>query len=157
MIGAIAGIKTVEGLAQNKATPYIIGGIIIFSLGLTYFGIIRPILCATGVSDCKKGKKIRDIMSYKGFDPNFSRSSKVTLSHDRAKQLAHQIYDSAGVFNDQEGGFYSALEEAGSADNLSLIARMFSAIHKKSLAQYITYYLDDADEVERIKDILKSY
>jgi len=157
MVGAIAGAKAVEGLAQNKATPYIIGGIIIVGMGLTYFGIIRPILCATGVADCKKSKKIRDIMSYKGFDPNYSRPSKVSLSHDRAKQLAKQIYDSGGVFNDDEGGFYSALEEAGSADNLSLIARMFSAKHKQSLAEYITYYLDDADEVERIKDILKSY
>ena len=157
MVGAIAGAKAAEGLAQNKATPYIIGGVVLVGLGLTYFGIVRPILCATGVADCKKGKKMRDIMNYKGFDPNYSRPSKVTISHDRAKKLAKQIKDSGGVFNDDEGGFYSALEEAGSADNLSLIARMFAAKYKKSLAEYITYYLDDAGEMERIKDIINSY
>ena len=154
---ALAGQQAVEGLAKNKATPYIIGSVILIGLGLTYFGVVRPILCATGVSDCKKGEKLRETMSYKGFDPNYSRPSKVTISHGRAKQLAQQIYKSGGIFNDDEGGFYSALEEAGSADNLSLIARMFSAKHKKSLADYITYYLDDADEIERVKDILKSY
>lgn len=157
MVGAIAGAKAAEGLAKNKATPYVIGGVVLLGLGLTYFGVVRPILCATGVADCKKGKKMRDIMNYKGFDPNYSRSSKVSISHDRAKKLAKQIKDAGGVFNDDEGGFYSVLEEAGSADNLSLIARMFTAKYKKSLAEYITYYLDDKGEMERIKDIINSY
>ncbi|MBQ21676.1 MAG: hypothetical protein CMD31_13055 [Flavobacteriales bacterium] len=157
MTSTITGVKTVEGLARNKATPYIIGGVVLVGLGLTYFGIVRPILCATGIADCKKGKKMRSIMSYKGFDPNYSRQGKVTISHDRAKKLAEQLYDSGGVFNDDEGGFYSALEEAGNADNLSLIARMFAAKYKKSLAEYITYYMDDAREMQRIKDIINSY
>jgi|GEM_PF-1769283 hypothetical protein len=157
MTSTITGVKTVEGLARNKATPYIIGGVVLVGLGLTYFGIVRPILCATGIADCKKGKKMRSIMSYKGFDPNYSRQGKVTISHDRAKKLAEQLYDSGGVFNDDEGGFYSALEEAGNADNLSLIARMFAAKYKKSLAEYITYYMDDAGEMQRIKDIINSY
>lgn len=151
------GVRAAEGLARNKATPYIIGGVVLLGMGLTYFGIVRPILCATGVADCKKGKKMRGIMNYKGFDPNYSRPSKITISHDRAKKLAEQIYDSGGVFNDDEGGFYSALEEAGNADNLSLIARMFTAKYKKSLAEYITYYMDDAGEMERITDIINSY
>ena len=151
------GVTAAEGLARNKATPYIIGGVVLLGMGLTYFGIVRPILCATGVADCKKGKKMRGIMNYKGFDPNYSRPSKITISHDRAKKLAEQIYDSGGVFNDDEGGFYSALEEAGNADNLSLIARMFTAKYKKSLAEYITYYMDDAGEMERITDIINSY
>jgi hypothetical protein len=34
---------------------------------------------------------------------------------------------------------------------------MFSAMEYGSLAEYITYYLDDADEVARVKDILESY
>ncbi|MCI5054607.1 MAG: hypothetical protein MRY83_00795 [Flavobacteriales bacterium] len=157
MVGAVAGAKAVEGLSQNKATPYIIGGIILVGIGITYFGVIRPILCKTGIADCKSSKKIRDIMSYKGFDPNYARPEKVTLSHDRAKQLATQIYDAGSWYNDDEGAIYSALEEAGSADNLSLISRMFSAMKYGSLAEYITYYLDDADEVARVKDILESY
>ena len=96
-------------------------------------------------------------MSYKGFDPNYARPEKITLSHDRAKQLATQIYDAGSWYNDDEGAIYSALEEAGSADNLSLISRMFSAMKYGSLAEHITYYLDDADEVARVKDILESY
>ena len=82
---------------------------------------------------------------------------QITSVHDRAKQLATQIYDAGSWYNDDEGAIYSALEEAGSADNLSLISRMFSAMKYGSLAEYITYYLDDADEVARVKDILESY
>ena len=86
MVGAVAGAKAVEGLSQNKATPYIIGGIILVGIGITYFGVIRPILCKTGIADCKSSKKIRDIMSYKGFDPNYARQG---LGKALMQQLIH--------------------------------------------------------------------
>ena len=96
-------------------------------------------------------------MKYKGFDPNYYRPTKVTISSDRAKKLADQLYRAGGLFNDDEGAFYSALEQAGSADNLSYIAKLFAIRHGQSLAEYITYYLDDMTESDRIKDILKTY
>jgi hypothetical protein len=111
----------------------------------------------TGTIKCKKDKKALSIMSYKGFDPNYYRPTKVTISSHRAKELADQIYDSGGTFNDDEGGFFSALEAAGSADNLSYISKMFLIRHKQSLAEYITYYLDDAVESDRIKDIIETH
>jgi hypothetical protein len=157
MVGALAGAKAVEGLAQNKATPYVIGGVLLLVSGVAYFGIIRPILCKTGVVSCKNDKKILDLMKYKGFNPNYSRPSKTTISHSRAKKLAKKIKEAGGFFNDDEGGFYSVLEEIGSADNLSLVARMFSAKKYGSLAEYVMDHLDETEEIKRVKDILNSY
>ncbi len=157
MIGAIAGAKAAEGLAQNKATPYVVGGIVILALGFSYFGIIRPIMCKVGLASCKNDKKILDLMKYKGFNPDYARPSKTTISHDRAKTLAKKIYKAGGFFNDDEGGFYSVLEEIGSADNLSLVSRMFTAKKYGSLAEYIMDHLDDTEEIKRVKDILNSY
>ncbi len=157
MIGAIAGAKAAEGLAQNKATPYIVGGILLLISGVAYFGVIRPILCKTGIASCKNDKKILDLMKYKGFNPDYARPSKTTISHERAKTLAKKIYKAGGFFNDDEGGFYSVLEEIGSADNLSLVSRMFTAKKYGSLAEYIMDHLDETEELKRVKDILNSY
>ena len=151
------GAQAIEGLSKNKAAPYVIGGVVIIGLGIAYFGVIKPVLCSFGVMECKKDKKIRDLMSYKGFDPNYSNPSRTTISHARAKQLAIKLYRAGNLFNDNEGAFYAVLEEAGSADNLSLISRMFTAKTGGSLAEHITYYMDDARELERIKDIINSY
>lgn len=149
--------KAAEGFAQNKATPYLIGGLVIAGGVLAYVAVVRPILCMTGAVKCKKDKKALNIMKYKGFDPNYYRPTKVTISPHRAKELADQIHDSGGFFNDDEGGFYAALEEAGNADNLSYISKMFSIRHRQSLAEYITYHLDDAAESDRIKDIIETH
>ena len=157
MVQAMMASKAVEGLAQNKATPYIIGGLVIAGGILTYMAVVRPILCMTGTVKCKKDKKALNIMKYKGFDPNYYRPTKVSISSHRAKELADQIYNSGGIFNDDEGGFYSALEEAGNADNLSYISKMFFIRHGQSLAEYITYYMDDAAEQDRIRDIIESH
>lgn len=157
MVGTVAAVKTVDSLAKNKMTPFLLAGVVLLGAGIGYFGIVRPILCKVKVLDCNKNKSSRKLMSYKGFDPNYSRHDKVTLSHDRAKGLAKQIYKAAGFFNDDEAGFYAALEEAGSADNLSLVSRMFSAMYKKSLAEYITSHLKSQAEQGRIRDIINSY
>ncbi|MBL4574818.1 MAG: hypothetical protein JKY51_01800 [Opitutaceae bacterium] len=157
MVGAIAGAKAVEGLAQNKATPYVIGGLVLLTLGASYFLVIRPVMCKVGLASCKNDKKILDLMKYKGFNPNYSRPSKTTISHERAKKLALKIKDAGSFFNDDEGAFYSVLEEIGSADNLSLVSRMFTAKKYGSLAEYITNYLDETEEIKRVKDILNSY
>jgi hypothetical protein len=96
-------------------------------------------------------------MKYKGFNPDYSSAFRTTISVARAKELAVKIKNAGGYINDTEGDFYSVLEEAGSADNLSLISRMFTAKKFGSLADHITNYLDDKEELKRVQDILESY
>lgn len=153
----LVAAKAVEGLAQHKATPYLIGGLVLTGLGLMYYFVLRPVLCLTGKVTCKGDKKALDIMKYKGFDPNYYRPLKVTLSAQRAKELADQLYDAAGWLNDDEGRLYSALEQAGSADNLSFIAKMFAIRHGRSLAEHLTEHMGSAAEMQRIKDIIDSH
>ena len=157
MVQAMMAGKAVEGIAKNKATPYIIGGVVLVGLGITYFGLIRPLFCFTGVLDCKADKMGRSVMNHNGFDPNYGVPSKTTMTHDRAKVLADKIYEAGGSFNDKEGDFYSAMQEAGSSHNLSLISRMFSVKYNESMGEYITNYLDEKDELDKIDNILNKY
>ncbi len=157
MMQAVVASKAVEDLAQNKIIPYIIGGLVISGLAVTYFAIVKPALCMTGFKKCNKDKKALGIMNYKGFDPSFYNPTKVTISAHRAKELADQLYDAGGFINDDEGAFYAALEEAGNAHNLSFISKMFAIRKEQSLAEFVAYHLADAAEVERIKDILKTH
>ena len=157
MVQALVASKAVEELSKNKATPYVIGGLVLLSLGVTYFVIVRPILCLTGMKTCKKDKKALNIMSFKGFDPGYYRPEELTISPARAKKLADRLYHAGGFFNDDEGSIYGALEEAGNAHNLSYISKLFAIRHDRSLAEFLTYHLDDAAETDRIKDILATF
>lgn len=148
-----------EKALNSKATPYLIGGGVLLTIGLGALAYYRyrSFMCKINPFASCNDKKIRDVMKYKGFNPEYSRSSHTTISHARAKALATKIKKAGGKFNDDEGAFYSVLEEAGSADNLSLISRMFTAQRYGSLSEHITYYLDDKEELKRIQDILESY
>ena len=148
-----------EKALNSKAVPYVIGGAVIIGIGaiaLTYFKLYKPFMCKVGLADCNS-KKINDIVKYKGFNPDYANTLKTTISVDRAKELAKKIKDAAKFWDDDEGGFYSVLEEAGSPHNLSLISRMFAAQKWGSLADHITKYMDEEKELKRIKTIIENY
>ncbi len=147
---AIANMETRDKL--------ILAGVGVVVLGVAYFGIVRPTLKTLGVIPDKKAiKNLAQIKDYKGFDPTYHSPSKVTLSADRAKILADQVWNATGWVNDKEDLFLSALTEVGTADNLSYLAKIFSIRHSASLGDHYGYYMDDKTEVERIKDILMTY
>lgn len=152
MIQALVAQKALD----HKATPYLIGGVLLVGFGVSFW-FMRKTLCATGLISCKKDKTQLNLMSYKGFDPNYYRPEKITISHPHAQKLAVKMKNAKGLINDDEGAIYSVLEEAGNANNLSLVAHYFNLKGFGSLSEFITYYMQDEKELKRIKDILKSY
>ena len=159
MIQAAIAQQALDKASKSKVTPYIIGGVILIGIGtaaVVYFKVYKPMLCKIGLADCTSGK-VREIVKYKGFDPDYASTFNITLSIDRAKTLAQKIKDAGRWYGDKEEDFYQVLREAGSAHNLSLIARMFAAKNWGSLADHITEYMGTEQELKRIKDIIDNY
>jgi hypothetical protein len=76
---------------------------------------------------------------------------------NKAKELAGQAYSSSWALNDDEGSLYAVLQEAGSPDNLSTIAKAYQIRYKTSMGEMYGNALNDLEEVKRVKDILMSY
>lgn len=139
----------------------VIAGLGLAGIAIVYFGIARPVLCKLRVVDCKKqheeDQQIIQNFDNKGFDPEYWRNRNVSLSWERAKQLAENVYKAGGFFNDDEGTFYSVLQEAKTYANLSFIAYNFQNKYKESLAEWYAYYLSGAEEQQKIKTILAEF
>lgn len=156
MIPQVMAANAAGKLAQNKATPYVVGGIVLVALGLTYFGVVRPILCFTGIVSCKSDKLSKELVALKAFDPNYGNPALVTITHDNAKKIADDIYDAINWYNDKESEIYNSLQQAGSTHNLSLVSRMFAAKYNESMVEYISGRLN-SDEMEKVQEIIKKY
>lgn len=136
----------------------LIAGIGLAGLAILYFGVARPVLCKLRVVNCKKqnqnDQQILQNFDNKGFDPEYWRNRTVTMSWERAKQLAENVHAAGGFFNDEEGVFYALLQEAKTYTNLSFIAYNFQNKYKESLAEWYAYYLDGPDEQLKLQTIL---
>lgn len=147
------------GVGGSRVGDYVTIGIVgIGVVAIAYFGIIRPTLKTVGIIPDKKAiKNLAQIKDYKGFDPTVYDQKRVTLSPEAAKELASQIYNSVGNFNDDEEAMLGALQQIGSYNNLSYTSKVFYNRYQKSLGDYIGKYYGSASEVDRIKQILMSY
>ena len=164
MVGKLIASDVAGGLAKNKATPYVIGGVVIVSLGLVYFGVARPLLCHFNVfTNCKKHRKEKGLLKLNAFNPSLANPKNISITHDRAKKLAEQIEDALGYtmnpvswFDDNEEALYGALQSAGSIYNVSLISRMYEAKYGESLSGRLMSKLN-TEEIEKVELIIKNF
>jgi hypothetical protein len=143
--------------SNPKNLAIVVGGALIL-VGGVYFFVYRPVMQKFGlIPDRQAIKKLNQIKDYKGFSPTYARPSKVTISDARALELAIQAHDNSSWYNDDEGALYAVLQEAGSPDNLSTIAKRYQIRFKSSMGEMFGDALSSAEEVKRVKDILLSY
>jgi len=143
--------------SNPKNITIIVIGVVAIT-GIAYFGIIRPVGMKFGlIPDRAAIRRLNKVKDYKGFSPTYARPSKVTISQDRALQLAVLAHDGYGTFNDDEGALYAVLQEAGSPDNLSTIAKRYQIRFKSSMGEMFGEALNSSEEIDRVKDILMSY
>jgi hypothetical protein len=163
MIQKVVATELASNVAKNKATPYIIGGVVLVSLGLTYFGIVRPLLCYFKVIECKGARKEKELLTLNAFNPKIANLDITTITYDKAKQLAEQINDALGYtinplswVDDDEEAVYGAIQSAGSVNNLSLVARMYEAKYGESLGGRIGAKFNTS-EIDKVTEIIKNY
>lgn len=151
-----------KGLAENKNAPIVVGALIIGVVALGYFGIYRPIirprLCKTGILTCEtKDQKLdRKIARFDGFNPKYFDRFRLTISDATAKVIRNNIKSALSGAGTNEEELYSALLQAGTKHNLSLVSHYYAAAYGKSLADAIN---DDTNytEKKRVWDILKEF
>lgn len=160
MAAPLIAASAAKGLAENKYSPFIVGGLIVGIGAIAYFGIyrglVRPRLCSSGILECEtKGMKLdRKIAEFDGFNPTYYEPFNLTISYEKAKALRNQIRDAIKGAGTNEESLFSAIQSVGSKHNLSLVSKEYQAQYGTSLADSIN---DDTSytEKKRILDILK--
>jgi len=141
---------------SNSTTKIIVYGLVTAGvIAIGYWGILKPILNALGITrskDDKKGNKNEDKLSRKQvFSPDLynQNKSKVTISSATASSDALNIYDAkwGGLFglSDDETLAVGSLTSAGSLVNISYIAYTFQKIYGKDLYSYLDTFLEPTD------------
>lgn len=106
------------------------GSVAVVVVVFAYFGIIKPVLNTLGVTrdrEEREGDRDREKLGRKQvlapvlYNKN---KDKVTISSAKANQLATQIYDGDGYYDD-EAKAVGAIQNSGSLVNLSYVSKVF--------------------------------
>jgi hypothetical protein len=142
-------VSTSRGDEAVKIVVYGIVGLAV--VGLAYFGIIKPILNAVGLTSSKEdreGAKDEEKLSRKQvLSPLLYRDnkSKITISSGKANQSAYNIYIAKGTFYDDESLAVGSITSAGTLVNISYIADVFADNYGSSLESYLNSFLENED------------
>jgi len=150
--------KIVRGAAAG------IGLYFLIVIGVTGYGTYR-LLRAVGLISTAESRRLdrlakrwQEFMgAWKGLDPNYYGDA-ATIGQARAVALARQIDDGINtIFTaDDEDTIYSALQEAGTAANLSKITRYYN-LNYGNLRSTLLNQLRTDGEVKRMAQIFANY
>jgi hypothetical protein len=149
----------------GDTAKYIVYGVVgIAVLAVAYFGIIKPILNAVGLTSDKEDRetgRIQDDLTKESvltpllYNEN---KNKVTMSSAKANTSAVNIYEAkwGGTWglSDKEELAVGAITSAGSLVNVSYIASVFQNLYKRDLFSYLETFLEN-DNWRSINDYLK--
>ena len=126
----------------------VIGGVVVLILVINYFGVIKPILNAMGLTkdkDDREGDKDKDKLSRSQvLSPNFYRANrqKISISSATANESAVNIYNAKGYFYDDETLAVGSITRLGSLVNVSYVSDVFNRLYGKSLQSYLSSFLE---------------
>lgn len=136
----------------TNSTQFIVYGVVALAVvGLAYFGIIKPILNAIGLTkDAEEREGDNDyakLSRQQVLSPLLYRENKdfITISSGTANESAYNIYIGKGTFWDNEDLAVGSLTSAGSLVNISYIGHIFDANYGQSMESYLQGYLEPTD------------
>lgn len=143
-------IDTESGKKNPKIVKtLVIGGVIVLILVINYFGVIKPILNAIGLTKDKEdreGDRDKNKLSRSQvLSPDFYRNnrSKISISSQKAFESATKIYNAKGIVWDDESSAVGGIIGAGSLVNVSYISDRFNTIYGQSLQSYLSSFLEN--------------
>ena len=86
----------------------------------------------------------------------WNATAQMKLSQEQYIDLAKQIYDSKGVFNDDEDKLYNVFRNITTQWQLSLLSSVFSYKYKKDMLEYIKGFTN-AEELAPILKQVQNY
>ncbi len=149
----------------GDTAKYIVYGVVgIAVLAVAYFGIIKPILNAVGLTSSREDRQTgniqEDLTEKQVLSPLLynQNKNKVTISSAKANTSAVNIYEAkwGGTWglSDKEEMAVGAITSAGSLVNVSYIASVFQNLYKRDLYTYLDSFLEN-DNWRSINDYLK--
>lgn len=126
----------------------VIGGVVVLILVINYFGVIKPILNAMGLTkdkDDREGDKDKDKLSRSQvLSPNFYRANrqKISISSATANESAVNIYNAKGYIYDDETLAVGSITRLGSLVNISYVSDVFNRLYGLSLQGYLATFLE---------------
>lgn len=149
----------------GDTAKYIVYGVVgIAVLAVAYFGIIKPILNAVGLTSSKEDRETgniqEDLTEQAILSPLLynQNKNKVTITSSKANTAAVNIYEAkwGGTWglSDKEEMAVGAITSAGSLVNVSYIANVFQNLYKRDLYTYLESFLEN-DNWRAINDYLK--
>jgi|DEB0MinimDraft_10_1074344.scaffolds.fasta_scaffold02741_10 hypothetical protein len=137
MAAPLVAAAAVDGLSKNKATPYVIGGLILVST-VGGFLLVRGTLKKLGIIEDKEDTRINEKLSkLNHFKPNFYNPIKTTIDPFRAKQIAYVFEKAASGVGTDEEALYGAVREAANPHNMSLVSKEYMIRYEESLIDVI--------------------
>jgi len=149
----------------GETAKYIVFGVVgVAVLAVAYFGIIKPILNAVGLTSSKEDRQTGNIQEDLTEEAVLSpllynqNKNKVTITSAKANTSAVNIYEAkwggSWGLSDKEEMAVGAITSAGSLVNVSYIASVFQNLYKKDLYTYLESFLEN-ENWRSINDYLK--
>lgn len=152
-------MKGMVNVNPSDKQIYVMGGLILLVGVAVYFGVLKPITNKLGLTDSKddreKDKLVNTLESGSAFNSSQEQPTGATISTDKAKELAKEIYDAMGYFNDCEECVYGAIAQAGSKKNLQKVSYNFYQEYKQDLLGYLQNYFSESELAEVQKRVAK--
>lgn len=117
-------------------------------LGLAYFGVLKPITNALGltkdVNEKKRAQLVEQVSAMSAWNPSFynqyqAKAARGTvlalLTQASLTSFAQQIRNAWGIFNDDEDKIYAVFKALRNQLQLSQLCEKYSALYKEDLLQ----------------------
>lgn len=141
-------------MAKRDNTELIIrGGVILAVIGIAYFGLIRPITNTLGLTkdeeDREADRAIDKLSTQQVFSPMTyeQNKSKVTITNQKANQIADRIWNAKGYIYDTEDQAVGAIKSAMTLTNISYVAYIFERNYKRDLHDFLQSFLESGNWV----------
>jgi hypothetical protein len=117
-------------------------------LALVFLGG-RSILAKLGiVTNPEDSKEMNQLSASNYFDPDFYKAGGAgtkILTNESAQMLVKLLYESKGVFNDDEAKVYGVFQSLRYQSQVSYLAAVFFAKYKVSLIGFLSSFLNNAE------------
>lgn len=139
-------------MKQTDYSQYIlpVGALVIVYLVLKRVGLVKD----TGQEQRQEEQLFKDYFSPTYLQRMYQTGGRIQLlTQTNVRQIAKDLYDSKGVFNDDEQKLYGTIKRFKFKSQVSQAADVFFTTYKKDLASYLSTFLND-QELQRIYNYL---
>jgi len=131
-------------MKQTDYSQYIlpVGALVIIYLVLKRVGLVKD----TSQEQRQEEQLFKDYFSPTYLQRLYQTGGRIQLlTQTNVRQIVKDLYDSKGVFNDDEQKLYGTIKRFKFKSQVSQAADVFFTTYKKDLASYLSTFLNEAE------------